>query len=655
MKLLIGLVLPGLAFLIIRPDGPVLWFLVPGLLALGLHFGLSLESHRQSFYRLTRRSAQKTGRKTLLFRRINILAQYASLTLYFFFLILYATSVPVEVYFHWFDQGHGGTLLKPGPPLMVLWASFWFVFLLGLISLSSRHVRSSGGLSWKSLGISILGATYCWVGLLMLLSGSKEASLAFLVAGGFYGFIRLGSYSLKTRTAQVLPWLLFVSLMMAAPLGQPGTRISWDQVLVRFMNTRFQNLPLILGIPGQGTRQVNDSFGPAQGLSSQVFFRIAGDQRGKYYLENRRASLLGHRGWFFHPHPNLLEDYAIFRSSDQTVALEFAEYWWGPVPYELTLNGVRHVMGIIREINAKKSAVPVPPISLSTPIPQGTIVHFHPGNPISHDEQTEQTHLPLPQELADLVNQAAGLSLNSQIQLLHTYFDDGFLYGLSPVVPPEGQHPLSVFLDDEIGYCLHYATFGVLYFQALGYHAYFSEGYTGFAQEEVTEVRGLDSHAWVTLVLPDGATRIVDPTPAIRFDPAVLVNHASDRVTLQYLARVHALSQPPSPGQPMVQTRNIPEFLFPALFFLIMVLGIFWGLVALRPKNRWIRTMPRHGSGPVSYQSMEILAGAQKAREYYLPSILAWYGYTPSPNYRKLLVDLRNIKDIEGISKLNEQ
>jgi hypothetical protein len=637
--------LPLLVFLLVQPEGPIVWFLVPGLWWIG-------------------------------FARFSDL-RWMGLGVFFLFLILYATSIPVEVYYFWFHQLPE---LTSGPPVLVLWAGSWLVCLLGLgplvpskpliIPLIIRLIRrvrktkkSSASLTSlassadpllpgsthagsaaknQPLGV-VIGVVYCWIGIPVLLSGSAIGTLSYLAMGGIYGLVHLRTYPIKPRLAWVGILLLVVAVILILPEPKPILRDSWDQRLMRFVSQRFQDIPLILDIPGQGTRQINDSFGPARGLSSRVFFRISSPTDGVFYLENRRASVLGTNGWIFSQEDGPTVD----PSSSSRVTVEIQETWWGPKPVQLFLN--RWFLPAI----ATEQILP-------TPLEPNTILNFEPFDSFIPTNETPvpttQNHFgpAIPQEIIQLADQVRDLSLDQQIQFLNNYLQDQYIYGLLPANPPRNSHPLSRFLTDQVGYCLHFATFGVLFFQDLGYEAWYSEGYQGVIGGGQAEVRGLHSHGWVTLILPNEPPRIIDPTPSVRFDPQGSGNHAMDRATLQYLERLQSLSQPSyrssegSSGSPRPDDISQPRGMSPWVIALlgvvvVIMLGLGIGLW-FSPKNRWVRIMNQGKTKPATYGSVEERVGQQLARELYLPSLEAWYGYSTNPNYQVLFRDLRNLK-----------
>ena len=674
----LGIGLPLLVFLLVQPGGPVVWFLVPGLWWIG-------------------------------FARFSDL-RWMGLGVFFLFLILYATSIPVEVYYFWFHQLPE---LTSGPPVLVLWAGSWLVCLLGLgplvpskpliIPLINRLIRSMRKATKSSASLTsltsltssadpllpdsaygapesklgqgsnlgkvsqvtpdqpttrvktqplrvVIGVVYCWIGIPVLLSGSAIGTLGYLALGGIYGLIHLRTYPVKPRLAWFGIMTLAVVVILLLPEPKPILRDSWDQRLMRVVSQRFQDIPLILDIPGQGTRQINDSFGPARGLSSRVFFRISSPTDGVFYLENRRASILGTNGWIFSQEDRPRVD----PSSSSKVKVEIQETWWGPKPVQLFLNRW-YLPAIATEL------------VLPTPLEPNTILNFEPFDSFIPTNEsrvpTTQNHFgpAIPQEIIQLADQVRDLSLDQQIQFLNNYLQDQYIYGLLPVNPQRNSHPLSRFLTDQIGYCLHFATFGVLFFQNLGYEAWYSEGYQGVITRGQAEVRGLQSHGWVTLNLPDEPARIIDPTPRIRFDPQGSGNHAMDRATLQYLDRLQSLAQSsvvssidsPTDSSGADSASSTPEdpsqswipwvmALLGVVVIIIVVLGIgLWN----SPKNRWVRIMDQGKTEPATYGSVEELVGQKIAKKLYLPSLEAWYGYSAYANYQVLLRDLQNLKE----------
>ncbi|GAB3326089.1 transglutaminase TgpA family protein [Haloplanus salinarum] len=98
---------------------------------------------------------------------------------------------------------------------------------------------------------------------------------------------------------------------------------------------------------------------------------------------------------------------------------------------------------------------------------------------------------------------------------IESYLEANKRYSLT-VERPEGSVADAFLFEMDAGYCTYYATTMVTMLRAEGVPARFVTGYT--PGERVAEdewvVRGLDSHAWVQVYVPDEGWVRFDPTPA---------------------------------------------------------------------------------------------------------------------------------------------
>jgi transglutaminase-like putative cysteine protease len=98
---------------------------------------------------------------------------------------------------------------------------------------------------------------------------------------------------------------------------------------------------------------------------------------------------------------------------------------------------------------------------------------------------------------------------------VESYLESNKRYSLS-VRQPEGQVADTFLFEMDAGYCTYYATTMVTMLRTQGIPARFVTGYTTGQQvdDDRWVVRGLDSHAWVQVYLPDVGWVRYDPTPA---------------------------------------------------------------------------------------------------------------------------------------------
>jgi transglutaminase-like putative cysteine protease len=98
---------------------------------------------------------------------------------------------------------------------------------------------------------------------------------------------------------------------------------------------------------------------------------------------------------------------------------------------------------------------------------------------------------------------------------IETYLERNKGYSLN-VTRPEKNVAAAFLFDMEAGYCVYFATTMVAMLRAEGIPARYAVGYTPGQRvsEDEWVVRGLDSHAWVEVYLPDYGWVRFDPTPS---------------------------------------------------------------------------------------------------------------------------------------------
>jgi len=97
---------------------------------------------------------------------------------------------------------------------------------------------------------------------------------------------------------------------------------------------------------------------------------------------------------------------------------------------------------------------------------------------------------------------------------VEAYLESTKRYSLT-VERPEGDVADAFLFEMDAGYCTYYATTMVTMLRAEGVPARFVTGYTaGERVDDEFVVRGLDSHAWVQVYVPDHGWVRFDPTPA---------------------------------------------------------------------------------------------------------------------------------------------
>lgn len=101
-------------------------------------------------------------------------------------------------------------------------------------------------------------------------------------------------------------------------------------------------------------------------------------------------------------------------------------------------------------------------------------------------------------------------------RLVHYLTHNGFSYKLDPFVPVQGKDPVEHFLENRVGYCVHFATALALLCRSAGVPARVATGFQLHDPEEDGSflVRNSDAHAWVEVWFgPEHGWRVYDATP----------------------------------------------------------------------------------------------------------------------------------------------
>jgi len=138
-----------------------------------------------------------------------------------------------------------------------------------------------------------------------------------------------------------------------------------------------------------------------------------------------------------------------------------------------------------------------------------------------YPDDVVETYTRLPASTPDRVaERAANVTADAETPYekavaIESYLESSKRYSLT-VERPEGDVADAFLFEMDAGYCTYFATTMVAMLRAEGVPARFVTGYT--PGERVAEdewvVRGLDSHAWVQVYVPDEGWVRFDPTPA---------------------------------------------------------------------------------------------------------------------------------------------
>lgn len=614
--------LPGLlAFLILRPEGPLGWFVLPGLLGL-----LWLPAPAGLLVR-EKGKIRPAGPQRLV-SSLGLIAVLCFVA----FLLIYALSIPSEVYRHWFRE----PAYRPGsPPSLSIWALAWAFGML-TVPLARK----------LSLGLSLVLSGGAWVLLMSALWSQPIAG--YLSAGAFAAFLvfRVLKAMRNAGIAVSATALLALLLVFIIPDPEATDKLTPDQYILQELNSTYPDFPLILDIPGRGFRQIRDDFGPARNLSPRVIMVLEGLERGRYYLEVRRSSWLSDLGWQFleadAKGASPLES-PLNSSYDSGISIELMEPWWYPPPPLLQNAGLSYqVLG-----------------DYELPLPRGAVYSYAraPETPEEANEDlTAVTLLPssqilkTPEEIRKWAEEDEGLGPGERVERLQQRLQEGFRYSLLSSATEPGGHPLDAFFRELKGYCLHFATAAAVYFEYIGYDPIFVEGFAGSVSGEKVNIRGLDSHAWVLVDDEDGHTHLVDVTPPIRFMPEA--GYQLDELTRRYLDQLGGVNQMRVSGAFSTdnfqdEDRGNSSALWWLLSLLLLLPFLLFLLRYSHPAQRWKRRMLLKRSAPLSLEEAEARWGLEAARNYYLPSLLLWNGYESLLSYKTLRSQLEQLEKLE--------
>lgn len=223
------------------------------------------------------------------------------------------------------------------------------------------------------------------------------------------------------------------------------------------------------------------------------------------------------------------------------------------------------------------------------------------------------------------LGQEGEVPLQEACSILQDVFNREFAYRYDPPSFPEGREYLQWFLEDaKQGYCVHYATAGVLLLRALGVPARYAEGYIVTQDDYANGERTRDgflkipddhAHAWVEVYDPVGMSWLpveltpgfssesfwespggdqqADPTPAPSEEPEVTPTPTPEaEVTPTPTPEDQPTPEPGSTPTPAPQgnqggsgsTFQLPDWLWPVLAAVLCVI-LAVGAVCLRRKR----------------------------------------------------------------------
>ena len=138
-----------------------------------------------------------------------------------------------------------------------------------------------------------------------------------------------------------------------------------------------------------------------------------------------------------------------------------------------------------------------------------------------YPDEVRETYIRLPASTpARVEDRAAAVTADAETpyakaRAVEAYLESNKRYSLT-VERPEGDVADAFLFEMDAGYCTYFATTMVAMLRAEGVPARFVTGYTPGERvgDDEYVVRGLDSHAWVQVYVPDEGWVDFDPTPA---------------------------------------------------------------------------------------------------------------------------------------------
>jgi len=211
-------------------------------------------------------------------------------------------------------------------------------------------------------------------------------------------------------------------------------------------------------------------------------------------------------------------------------------------------------------------------------------------DPAERTAAVAERYLQLPPELPDTVGKTAaeaagdGTPYERAIRLV-SFFQKGFTYTLSPVIPPESGDFVAHFLTTRAGYCVYFATAMTVMARTQGLPARYVEGFISPSPQasDSYSITGKMAHSWVEIYFDGIGWVPFDPTPGQ--DPNVPV------ITPDVTPVVEEPTLTPEPEYPLltpIPPYNpdpkpvVPFSLLAAVILLLLIPPAFWLTVRIR-------------------------------------------------------------------------
>ena len=146
---------------------------------------------------------------------------------------------------------------------------------------------------------------------------------------------------------------------------------------------------------------------------------------------------------------------------------------------------------------------------------------------------------------------------------LQEFFRDTSVFRYDTSVQPTGSDSVSVFLDDEAGFCVHFATAFAIIARSLGIPSRIAVGFLPGVQAEngASVVRGGDAHTWPEVYFEGAGWVRFEPTPASQSGarPSYASPENATNPTAEPVIPVPSANPTAEPVEPVTPTTALPS------------------------------------------------------------------------------------------------
>lgn len=469
---------------------------------------------------------------------------------------LAALEVPVEVESQWLT----------GSARDVLWTATYFALLLSLTLGMTVLLIRSAALTWALTLPWLVPAIafereLSWVGLLSLTLGG----CLLLLTGRSHRFDRAGS--VRQAWMALPPLLVVLGLTMALLPRQEYQRPQWTEGLRTELEAAGSSLVnqgilgnLSAALPGGDQVSVSLSGAGPRTFKENVVLEVESEYHGTVYLRGTSAAVYTGQEWANLPEqvyenglgedgqPNSVQGFAPVnfpalasgssRYYEMTITYPRSLSGWMFTPYQL-LSSPDEIMDVTfvndthlqRDFGIRtKNLYFIPPeeiqvLSRSTQweaaVAEAEYRQFVYENYLDVPDDFQETFRKFAQAY---LQQYGNLGYSGdmtlppkviQARLVALTLSQMTEYDLNTPLTPEGEDFVDYFLNESRrGYCVHYASAGVLFMRYLGIPARYVTGYlTKVPASGKVEVLDSDAHAWVEIYLDGYGWYPVEMTP----------------------------------------------------------------------------------------------------------------------------------------------